>query len=117
MTNLSITNASPYASYGLNPTSANNKVLQNQDLLGLIFSNLVEYKLDSRLKMGTGCLPRTGLADLLQVGLTCKAFVEPALNLLWYGMNSLLPLLHLIAKVTKEAGVYVCCAKSVRQVY
>ena len=75
----------------------------------------MEYKVKSDLS--TKCLPRARLADLLRVGLTCKAFVEPVLNLLWYEMDSLLPLLHLIAKVTKEAGVYVCCAKSVYNVY
>jgi hypothetical protein len=111
-------NASPHASYGLNPTLANSKVLRNQDLLGLIFSNLVKYKYYYGFKLGKdSCLPRAGLANLLQVGLTCKAFVEPVLNLLWYEMDSLLPLLRLIAKVTKEGDVYVCCAKSVHHVY
>lgn len=75
----------------------------------------MEYK--SKSELTSQCLPRAGLEDLFQVGLTCKAFVEPVLNLLWYEMDSLLPLLHLIAKVTKEAGVYVCCAKSVYNVY
>ena len=75
----------------------------------------MEYKPESELS--TECLPRAGLADLFQVGLTCKVFVEPALDLLWYQMDSLLPLLLLISKVTKEAGVYVCFAKSVHDVY
>ena len=105
-----ITNGS---THGLDATLA--IVYRNQDLLGLIFSNLIEYKPES--KLSTKCLPRAGLADLLQVGLTCKAFVEPVLDLLWYQMDSLLPLLHLISKVMKVAGVYVCCAKYVHDVY
>jgi hypothetical protein len=33
--------------------------------------------------------------DLLHVALSCRAFLEPALDSLWCELNTLLPLLHL----------------------
>ena len=75
-------------------------VLRNLDLLELIFSYFA--------------IPNTRYCDfgkrrrrLLRAGLICKAFFEPAMNLLWYQMESFLPLLLVIPVVTEREGIYV----------
>jgi hypothetical protein len=79
-------------------------VLRNLDLLELIFSYLAipntKFPIERRLS-------KTGQQGLLHAGLTCKAFFEPAMNLLWYEMNSLLPLLLAIPLVKEEEEIYV----------
>jgi hypothetical protein len=77
-------------------------VLRNLDLLELIFSYLAipntKFPIEKRLS-------KTGL---LRAGLTCKGFFEPAMNLLWYRMESFLPLLLVIPSVTERGEIYVC---------
>jgi len=45
--------------------------------------------------------------DLLSVALTCKAFVEPALNRLWRSLDSLFPLLKILPAFVQSDGTYV----------
>jgi hypothetical protein len=71
-------------------------VLRNLDLLELILSYLAEKHLS-----------KDGQQRLLLAGLTCKAFFEPAMNLLWSEMDSLLPLLLVIPLVMEEEEIYV----------
>jgi hypothetical protein len=75
-------------------------VLRNLDLLELIFSYLAIPNTES--------LSKASRRRLLHAGLTCKGFFEPAMNLLWYRMESFLPLLLVIPLVTERGGIYVC---------
>ena len=45
---------------------------------------------------------------LLDVALTCKDFLDIALNTLWDNLNSLLPLLELLPATQLENETYVC---------
>ena len=90
-------------------SNAEAKVLSNLDLLGLIFSNLTKESSSNHQSSNKriSALSR-GRRHLLQVGLTCKAFFDPAMSHLWYEMDGVLPMLRLIAKVELKGGAYVC---------
>jgi hypothetical protein len=45
--------------------------------------------------------------NLLSAGLTCKAFLEPALDRLWSSLASLFPLLKILPSFTQSDGTYV----------
>ncbi|KAF9472852.1 hypothetical protein BDN70DRAFT_886492 [Pholiota conissans] len=72
------------------------QVFRNEDLLELIFSLL-----DPEAYFGNiWDLEPSTRQDLLSAALTCKAFLPPAMSLLWRMMESLLPLLKLIPSFT-----------------
>ncbi|KIM44425.1 hypothetical protein M413DRAFT_442402 [Hebeloma cylindrosporum] len=79
------------------------KVLRNLDLLGLIFSDLSS---EPSSHLQPSIKRARGRKNLLRVGLTCKAFFDPAMSQLWHEMDSFLPMLRLIAKVELREGVY-----------
>lgn len=76
-------------------------VLFNSDILSLIFAHfdLVED-------------PMVYRKSLYWAALTCKAFTEPALDVLWRSMNSLIPLLKLLPKLFLIEDEYVCFQSS-----
>lgn len=45
--------------------------------------------------------------NLLWVALTCKAFLEPALDRLWKQLDSLFPLLKVLPEFMQSDGTYV----------
>lgn len=45
--------------------------------------------------------------NLLWAGLTCRAFLEPALDRLWRSLDSLFPLLKILPSFTQSDGTYV----------
>ncbi|KAF8874492.1 hypothetical protein BD779DRAFT_1678731 [Infundibulicybe gibba] len=64
------------------------QVLGNQDVLREIFSHLASNSDDPANPKNKGVLFRAAL--------TCKAFMEPALDSLWWSMSSFMPLLKLL---------------------
>lgn len=62
-------------------------VLQNLDLLNLIFSYLAILNTSYSIERDTH-LSKSGQQSLLCAGLATKTFFEPAINLLWYEMDS-----------------------------
>ena len=50
---------------------------------------------------------RISRQNLLWVALTCKAFLEPALDRLWRSLDSLFPLLRTLPSFTQSDGTYV----------
>jgi len=49
----------------------------------------------------------TGRHNLLHVALTCKAFLEPALDRIWRRLDSLFPLLKILPSFIQSDGTYV----------
>lgn len=49
----------------------------------------------------------TSKQNLLWAGLTCKAFLEPALDRLWSSLDSLFPLLKILPSFVQSDGTYV----------
>ncbi|RDB17293.1 hypothetical protein Hypma_001931 [Hypsizygus marmoreus] len=74
-------------------------VLDNQDILGRVF----EYFSSEPC---TFPKPLTN-THLLWAALTCKAFLEPALNVLWRSASSLVPLLNLLPTFQLVQDTYV----------
>ena len=50
---------------------------------------------------------RTSKQNLLLVALTCKSFLEPALDRLWRSLDSLFPLLKILPSFTQSDGTHV----------
>ena len=69
------------------PSRPAREVLQNLDLLRVIFEHF-DVDLDEDR-------PAPGKKSLLSVALSCKAFVDPALDILWRNMHSLTPFFNL----------------------
>ena len=69
------------------PSRPAGEVLQNVDLLRVIFEHF-DVDLDEDR-------PAPGKKSLLSVALSCKAFVDPALDILWRNMHSLRPFFNL----------------------
>jgi hypothetical protein len=69
--------------------------LKNSDLMVMTFSHL-QVRND---KQSSQCL--------LNVALTCKDFLDEALDALWEELNSLLPLLKLLPALQFENDAYV----------
>ena len=77
--------------------TAKKSFLKNSDLMALTISHLpVRNDCD---KESSQCL--------LNVALTCKDFLEEALDALWKEMNSLMPLLKLLPALQVEGDTYV----------
>lgn len=75
------------------------EALANEDVLHLIFEHF-------DLQPGSNTIAQTR-KNLLFAAKTCKAFSEPALNLLWRVLPSLLPLLLLLPSAEVTNGHYV----------
>ena len=73
----------------------------NPDILNEICEYLHDEEDDS------SGLAHTGKQNLLWAGLTCKAFLEPALDRLWRSLDSLFPLLRILPSFTQSDGTYV----------
>lgn len=80
-------------------------VLADQDLLAIVFRSILP---DDPAAAG---LPRhevvRGRRQLRDAALTCKSFKDPALDRLWMSLDSLLPLIKTLPKVTVIDGVHV----------
>ncbi|KDR85821.1 hypothetical protein GALMADRAFT_150210, partial [Galerina marginata CBS 339.88] len=68
-------------------------VLDNSDLLETIFSF---FEPESGLYSEKWALSPRTQQDLVNTALTCKAFVSPALNILWRSMDSIAPLFKIL---------------------
>lgn len=53
----------------------------------------------------------TSKGNLLNLALTCKAFIEPALDRLWRSLDCLFPLLKILPAFSQSDGTYVCFLK------
>jgi hypothetical protein len=56
----------------------------------------------------------TSKGNLLGLALTCKAFLEPALDRLWRSLNCLFPLLKILPAFSQSDGTYVGFVKFLR---
>jgi hypothetical protein len=73
----------------------------NPDILDEICENLHDEPEEG------GEATRTSKQNLLWAALTCKAFLEPALDRLWRTLDSLFPLLKILPSFTQSDGTYV----------
>ena len=76
---------------GSDNVTAKNTYLKNQDLMAMTFSYL---------QGNDECL--------LNAALTCKYFLDVALDKLWEKMDSLVPVLKLLPALQFENDIYVC---------
>ena len=81
------------------PQNRTPEALKNEDILGLIFQHF-------DLEPGSQTVAQSR-KDLFSAAKTCKAFVEPALDLLWSILPSLLPLLLLLPSAEIDNDHYV----------
>ena len=72
----------------------------NPDILDEICEYLHEQDGSSELALSSK-------QNLLWAGLTCKAFLEPAMDRLWSSLDSLFPLLKILPSFTQSDGTYV----------
>ena len=72
--------------------TAKNSFLKNLELKAITFSHL---KIEKR-------------RCLLNVALTCKDFLEVALDAIWENLDSMVPLLKLLPGLQLEGNAYVC---------
>ena len=70
-----------------------------------ILDEICEYLHDEQ--DGPSELTLTSKQNLLWAGLTCKAFLEPALDRLWSSLDSLFPLLKILPSFIQSDGTYV----------
>jgi hypothetical protein len=75
------------------------EALRDEDFLGLIFQHF-------DLQPGSPTVAQSR-KDLFSAAKTCKAFVEPALDLLWRILPSIIPLLLLLPSAEVDNGRYV----------
>jgi hypothetical protein len=77
--------------------SAKDSFLKDPDLMAMTFSHLqVSLRGDKKSHQ-----------YLFNVGLTCKDFLEEALDKIWEDMDSLVPLLKVLPALQVEDGAYV----------
>ena len=81
----------------LHDVIATDSFLKNPELKAMTISYL-QVKNDVKMKR----------RFLLNVALTCKDFLEVALNALWEELDSLVPLLELLPTLQLENKAYVC---------
>ncbi|KAG6812432.1 hypothetical protein H0H92_002898 [Tricholoma furcatifolium] len=77
------------------------QVLTNEELLQRIFEEFPFEPFDEQMNNVTR-------SHLLRAALTCKAFVEPALNVLWKSINTFIPLFKLLPsfKIVQDDYVF-----------
>ena len=80
---------------GYTDVTATDFFLKNPELKAMTFSHL-QVENDKKHQW------------LLNVALTCKDFLDVALNALWEELDSLVPLLKLLPALQVEDKVYVC---------
>ncbi|TFK22416.1 hypothetical protein FA15DRAFT_596157 [Coprinopsis marcescibilis] len=80
-------------------SAVSNDVLSNEDLMNVVFGYLLE-------DVDFPPLYRSR-RQLLWVALTCKSFLEPALDALWTSLPGLPPLLKLIPNLSLAGDTYV----------
>ena len=85
----------PHNQTGLDDVTAKASFLKNTDLKAMTFSHL-PVKNDEKRRC------------LLNAALTCKDFLDVALDALWEKMDSLVPLLKLLPALQVKDGAYVC---------
>ena len=78
-------------------TAAKDSFLKNPDLIAMTFSHFSHLQVDDEKRR---CL--------LNAALTCKDFLDEALDALWEKMDSMVPLLKLLPALQVEDGAYVC---------
>ena len=79
----------------LDDVTAKDSFLKNPYLMAMALSHL-PVKIDERRRC------------LLNVALTCKDFLDEALDALWETLDSMVPLLKLLPALQVEDKVYVC---------
>ena len=89
----------------LDDVTAKDSFMKNPDLMALTFSHL---KNDPDLVTMTFSHLKNDYQCLFKVALTCKDFLDVALDALWKELNSLVPLLKLLPALQIEDGAYVC---------
>ena len=81
-----------YTQIGLDNVTAKNSFLKNQDLMTMTFTYL----------QGNKCL--------LNAALTCKDFLDVALDKIWEKLDSLVPVSKLLPALQFENDEYYVCA-------
>ena len=72
-----------------------------------ILDEICEYLHEEQDGPSELALTGTCRQNLLWAGLTCKAFLEPALDRLWSSLDSLFPLLKILPSFIQSDGTYV----------
>ena len=72
-----------------------------------ILDEICEYLHDEQDTQLDAEAARVSRRNLLWVALTCKAFLEPALDRLWRSLDSLFPLLRILPSFTQSDETYV----------
>jgi len=88
-----------YMAYQFSSTSL---VLKNPDLLQIIFGYFDLCNLQCFLSHDSSSIQRRTRQSLLWAALTSRAFLEPAMNVLWHEMDSILPLYLVLPALRKE---------------
>jgi hypothetical protein len=94
---------------GLNTgvVTAKDSFLKNPDLMAMTFSHL-QCRVERRLGLSVGYVRiKKSRRCLLNAALTCKDFLDVAVDALWEKMNSLVPLLKLLPALQIEDNAYV----------
>ena len=78
-----------------NHVTAKKSFLKNPDLMAMTFSH-IQVKDDEKRRC------------LFNAALTCKDFLDEALDALWEKLDSMLPLLKLLPALQVEDDTYVC---------
>ena len=79
----------------LDDAIAKKSFLKNEYLMSMTFSHLLDVTQNDR-------------TSLLNAALTCKDFLDVALDVLWEELDSLVPLLKLLPALQVENKAYVC---------
>ena len=82
---------------GYTNVTAKQSFLENPELKAKTFSQLLQVKND-----------KINRRSLLNAALTCKDFLDVALDALWEELDSLVPLLKLLPAMKLESNAYVC---------
>jgi uncharacterized membrane protein YqaE (UPF0057 family) len=86
------------------PTSPNDLLIASHDILVLIFKLFIPPVSDDASDRH---LAKGGRKQLLNLALTCKSFVDPALECLWSHLESLGPLFERHPGLKKVGDSYV----------
>ena len=86
----------------LGDATAKKIFLKNTELKAMTFSHLQVERIDNEMRQ---CL--------LNAALTCKDFLEVALDELWREMHSFVPILKLLPGLQFENDAYVCSTSNV----
>ena len=91
-------------------------VLCNDDILRLIFPYLLPTAERGPSAVGRESIALAGMRKtLLNLLYTCKAFAEPALDVLWSHMDQVVPLLKILPTFKEEQGIYVSVLRKIQK--